>query len=95
MVKTKPRPKYQAISLPKDFVEKVRAYVLKSDKYGSIAEFTKIAVKQQMEREKTIEEIQKKKINPLPIMVKEEPGVEIEATTIGSQVYIVAKRKKS
>ncbi len=51
MGKTKDRPEYQAVSLPKDIVEKVRIYVLNNDKYNSIAEFTKRAVLEKMEME--------------------------------------------
>jgi len=44
MAKTKDRGAYQAVSLPSDFVEKVRKHVLKNTNYQSIAEFTKQAV---------------------------------------------------
>lgn len=54
MVTTKPRGKYQAVSLPIDFVKKVRKHILShKDKanYRSIAEFTKLAVIEKMDRD--------------------------------------------
>ena len=50
MVRTKPKPEYQAVSLPKEFVEKVRKHVLKSPDYRSIAEFTTTAVQEKMSK---------------------------------------------
>jgi len=56
MAKTKPRGKYQAVSLPKEFVEKVRKHILShKDKanYRSIAEFTKQAVIEKIDYDRT------------------------------------------
>jgi Arc/MetJ-type ribon-helix-helix transcriptional regulator len=52
MAKTKPRGKYQAVSLPYEFVEVIRKHVLNNPKYRSIAEFVKTAIINQLEREK-------------------------------------------
>lgn len=51
MGKTKSRGKYQAISLPKEYVKTVRKHVKKSKFYRSIAEFTKIAVEEKIRGE--------------------------------------------
>jgi len=52
MAKTKPRGKYQGISLPTEFVAVVREHVLNSPKYRSIAEFVKVATINQLEKDK-------------------------------------------
>jgi len=51
MANIKPRVEYQAISLPKEFVKEVREYVLNHDKYRSVAEFTRDAVIEKMDRD--------------------------------------------
>jgi len=51
MAKTKPRGKYQAVSLPSEFVNEVRDHVLASSRYRSIAEFIKIAAMNQMDKD--------------------------------------------
>lgn len=49
MVQTIARGKYQAVSLPSDFVKQVRNHVKKhKNKYRSIAQFTEYAVSEQM-----------------------------------------------
>lgn len=54
MAKTKPRGRYQAVSLPSDFVNEVREHVLNSSRYRSMAEFIKIAAINQMDKDKTL-----------------------------------------
>ena len=49
---TKPRAKYQAVSLPKEFVEEVTNHVRESKRYRSVAEFVKFAVMNQMNHDK-------------------------------------------
>ena len=46
----KPRGKYQAVSISKDFIKEVKKYVLENPRYRSIADFTKEAVREKMER---------------------------------------------
>ena len=49
MGKTKDRAKYQAVSLPSEFVETVRNHVLAfPEEYRSIAEFVKSAIMEQI-----------------------------------------------
>ena len=54
MAKTKPRGKYQAVSLPSEFIKEVREHVLDSNRYRSIAEFIKIAAINQMDKDKSL-----------------------------------------
>lgn len=54
MPRTKPKPKYQAVSLPKNFLKKVRQHVLSSDDYKSIAEFTHKALEEKIQNDETI-----------------------------------------
>lgn len=49
----KPKAKYQGISLPKEFIDEIKEYVLKTGEYKSIAEFTKDAIREKMESHKT------------------------------------------
>ena len=80
MASTKPKPKYQAVSLPIDIVKEVKKYVLNSEDYNSIAEFTKVAVREKMNPEiykplPSYEDIklnQKKMLEMLKVMVKKE-----------------------
>lgn len=51
MVGTKKRGKYQAISLPFEYVDEVRKHILKDKQYRSIAEFVKLAVEEKINRE--------------------------------------------
>ncbi|GAH73749.1 unnamed protein product [marine sediment metagenome] len=50
MGKTKPRGKYQGISLPVPFVEEIKKYVLRDNKYKSIADFVRESCREKMER---------------------------------------------
>lgn len=52
MAGTKPRGRYQAVSLPILFVAEVRTHVLNSNRYRSIAEFIKIAAMNQIDNDK-------------------------------------------
>ena len=54
MAQTKPRGKYQAVSLPSDFVKEVREHVLSSSRYRSMAEFIKIAAMNQIDRDREL-----------------------------------------
>ena len=54
MASTKPRPKYQGVSLPKEFVEVVRKHVINNPRYRSIAEFVKVATINQLDRDNQV-----------------------------------------
>ena len=54
MAKTKPRGKYQAVSLPSEFIKEVREHVLDSNRYRSMAEFIKIAAMNQIDKDKEL-----------------------------------------
>lgn len=45
---TKPNPRYQAISIPIEFVSVVKDHVLRHPEYHSIAEFVKESVRNQI-----------------------------------------------
>jgi len=49
MGKTKDRGRYQSISLPVDFIADIKKHILKTNRYQSIAEFTKFAILNQMD----------------------------------------------
>lgn len=51
MGKTKDRGKYQSISLSVDFIEEVKQHILKDNKYKSVADFTREAIREKIDRE--------------------------------------------
>lgn len=51
MACTKPRGRYAAISLPEEFVKVVKDHVKNSYRYRSMAEFVKVAVINQLDKE--------------------------------------------
>ena len=52
MWKTKPRGRYQSVSLPVPFVQEIKKHIVKDSKYKSIAEFVKAAVREKIDKEK-------------------------------------------
>lgn len=48
MGKTKPRGKYQSVSLPVPFIQEIKDHIMKNDNYKSIAEYVKAAVREKM-----------------------------------------------
>ena len=52
MGKTKDRGRYQSISLSVDFIEEISDFVKKSNRYKSVADFAREALREKMEREK-------------------------------------------
>lgn len=48
---TKERGKYQGVSLPKDLVNEIKNFVIGNPKYRSIAEYTKQALREKMDRD--------------------------------------------
>ena len=51
MGKTKDRGKYQSISLTVDFIAEVTTFVKKSNRYHSVAEFVREAIREKMNRD--------------------------------------------
>jgi len=50
MGKTKPRGKYQGVSLSVDFVQEIKNHIMKDERYKSIAEFVRDACREKMEK---------------------------------------------
>jgi len=55
-MKTKDRPHYQAVSISKEFIRDIKEYVLKSNRYRSIADFTRQALREKMDGVRNIED---------------------------------------
>lgn len=53
MGKTKPRGIYQSVSLPVNFIQKIKKQVMKDDRYKSIADYVKQAVREKMDYDTT------------------------------------------
>ena len=51
MRKIKPTTKYQTVSFPEPFYNEIKEFVIKQEKYRSIAEFVKEAVREKMNRD--------------------------------------------
>jgi Arc/MetJ-type ribon-helix-helix transcriptional regulator len=49
MGKTKDRGRYQSISLPVDFIDEVKARVMKDGRYKSVADFAREAMREKLE----------------------------------------------
>ena len=52
MRRIKPTSKYQTVSFPEPFYNEIKEIVIKLERYRSIAEFVKEAVREKMNREK-------------------------------------------
>jgi len=52
MGKTKERGRYQSISLSVDFVDEITEFVKNSNRYKSVADFTREALREKIDREK-------------------------------------------
>lgn len=51
MGKTKPRGRYQSISLSVPFLKEIKKYIMDDPKYRSVADFTREALREKMHRE--------------------------------------------
>ena len=54
MGKTKPRGKYQSISLSEGFISEIKNHIINDPKYKSIAEFTRTAIREKMNIERNL-----------------------------------------
>ena len=60
----KPKAKYQGISFPEEFITEVKNFVVNNPKYKSVADFSREAIREKMERER--------KTEPSPIIPQDE-----------------------
>lgn len=59
MAQTKPRGKYQGVSLPEGLIREIKKHILKDERYKSIAEFIREACREKIKRDKGKEPIKK------------------------------------
>jgi len=51
MSRTKPRGKYQSVSLPKPFFQLIKTHILKDARYKTVAEYIREAIREKMMNE--------------------------------------------
>ena len=51
MRKSKPSVKYQGISMPIPFIEKIKGHIKDDDNYRSVADYVRQSVREKMEKE--------------------------------------------
>jgi type I site-specific restriction endonuclease len=108
MGKTKPRGKYQGVTLPSAFIKEIKEHIIQDNKYKSIAEFIRESVREKITREHffspppnrndntlhTVEEVKlQEKVNKLKLELKEEKeNIDKKLNTI---IELLKKKKEN
>ena len=75
---------YQTVSIPQEFYDDIKRHVSKYDKYGSIADFVRHSIREQVARDKGIKGLAIEKLDQILNKLEKIEGTENKSNTNGN-----------